>query len=64
MEDSPYFFVDEGRTNHAVERTGFMADLFNNLAREITQQTDPDDVMDKLIGISQNAITQLEQPNA
>lgn len=53
LEKNASFFVDQGRTNRNVERTGFLADLINDLGSKIKQDINPDEVLDTMLDLVQ-----------
>jgi len=56
LENNTEFFVNEGRTNRNVKRTGFLPQIMENLGKEIINQIDPDEVLATMIQLVQNAV--------
>lgn len=56
LEQNTSFFVDQGRTTKAGEKTGYFPTLMKSLALEIKNQIDPDAVLERMIQLIQNAV--------
>jgi hypothetical protein len=58
LEQNTDFFINEGRTNKKINRTGFLPDFINKIGAEIVANVDPDAVLQKMGQLVQLAVDQ------
>ena len=56
LEQNTEFFVDQGRTNLSVGRTGFLPDFIGKIGDEIKNKVDPDEVLQRMSQLVQMAV--------
>ena len=56
LEQNTDFFIDQGRTNSKISRTGFLPDFINKIGSAIVDNVDPDDVLQKMSQLVQMAV--------
>ena len=58
LEQNTDFFIDQGRTNSKISRTGFLPDFINKIGSAIVTNVDPDDVLQKMSQLVQMAVAE------
>lgn len=58
IDTFPEFFVNQGRTTDEAPKDGYFKDFLELLGKEIIQNVDPDEVLERMVQIVQNAVDQ------